>query len=147
MIKTNISSVIRDITADVEEKLSKDSVKRVSGAIVTELMSNPPEGTPRDTLRATNGWNIADGTSPDFSEGGPGTYDEPDPEGEIAKLPEDTERATIANGVHYIGKLEFGSSKQAPTNYVRKAIIVALKSVDVGSRGKAGYGGSRMERR
>jgi len=132
-MSSNIEKVVKDFKADVEHiyKASTQMVKTVVGYTIYELQDMPPAGTPRDTLRAVNGWNVAPGPVGDFTDPGPQSiHPEPDPELEIRKLTGKEDEATIANGVHYIGSLEFGSSRQSPRNFVRIAIDRALSHLD-----------------
>jgi len=104
----------------------------VAGEVFTSLTQDPRlaggTGTPRDTRRAVNGWNIAPGETPDYSDGGRGMYGEP-PDGRreaLRKIPKGTMEATVANGVPYIEDLEHGTSKQAPAGFTRRAVHRAL---------------------
>ena len=132
-VVTNIAKVLRELQseADVIEEASTGMVKQATAHIIYELQDMPPAGTPRLTRRAVNGWNVSPGNIPDFRDPGYALlHDEPDPEREIAKLDGKEHSATIANGVPYIGSLEFGSSRQAPNNFVRIAIARGLSYLD-----------------
>lgn len=107
-------------------------VRDVSGEVLTSLTQDPlgsgGTGTPRDTLRATNGWNVSNGAAPDFSDGGRRLYPEPE-DGQTAAeraIPKGSEQANIANGVPYILDLDQGTSQQAPAGFVRRATVRAV---------------------
>ena len=104
-------------------------VRATAGEVAASLIEDPNfsggTGTPRDTRRAVNGWNISDGQQPDYTDNGPGQYPEPPDARDEAtrKVRRGSEHATIANGVHYIGKLDQGFSRQAPRGFVRRAVF------------------------
>ena len=141
---TNINRVIRDLQDEFEEIDAKSNqmVKAAASFIIYEVQDMPPAGTPRDTRRAVNGWNISPGLVGDFTDPGEAfLHEEPDPEQEIRKLTGEEHEANIANGVPYIGLLEFGSSSQAPSNFIRMAIDRAVSYLDFAKlSGKVGRG-------
>jgi hypothetical protein len=143
-VVTNINRIVRELQDEFEEidAAAKQMVKQAASYIIYEVQDMPPDGTPRDTRRAVNGWNISPGSVGDFTDPGEAfLHGEPDPEMEIRKLTGDETEATIANGVHYIGLLEFGSSAQAPSNFVRMAIDRAVSYLDFAKlTGKVGRG-------
>ena len=116
-IEENLDIIVPAVTMDVYESLTDDP--RTSAGT----------GTPRDTRRATNGWNISRGGTPDFSDDGEGNYSAPESPREAAdKLGRGTPvyEANIANGVPYIETLDGGSSTQAPGGFVRRAVNRAV---------------------
>ena len=128
-----IPLVVKDLEDEFEEIEQKalGMVKEATAFIVYEVQDVPPLGTPRKTRRAVNGWNVSPDINGDFTDPGEAfLHNEPDPELEIRKLRGDENEASIANGVHYIGLLENGSSTQAPSNFVRAGIRRALSYLD-----------------
>lgn len=118
-IEENISEMVIEVIADVGDSVTADP------------MGHEGTGTPRDTQRATNGWNVANGLTGDFSDPGPGLYGEPDARAEAySKLPHGTMGASIANGVPYILDLDMGTSAQAPAGFVKRAIDRAIEGID-----------------
>jgi hypothetical protein len=115
---------------DMVDRLDENQ-QHIVREVVAEIMVEVTVDTPRDTNRAATGWNPRNGPSGDFSEPGPGFYSEPNPVAEVAaRIPVGSHSATIANGVPYIGSLESGTSRQAPRNFVRKAIEKALRDIE-----------------
>ena len=132
-VVTNLKRVVRNLQNEFEEidAASKQMVKAATSFIIYEVQDMPPAGTPRDTQRAVNGWNVSPGLVGDFSDPGEAfLHADPDPELEIRKLTGEETEANIANGVPYIGLLEFGSSSQAPSNFIRMAIDRAMSYLD-----------------
>ena len=132
-ISSNIISASRKLSIEFEEIDARldGLVKEASTYVMYEIQDVPPDGTPRKTLRAVNGWNASNGPVPDWTDPGEAfMHSEPDPESELRKIPHITDEANIANAVPYIGQLEFGSSSQAPVNFVRAAISRAMSYLD-----------------
>lgn len=140
----NATKVAKDLAQEARN-IEFDANAMVKGAvanIMEELQDMPPGGTPRDTRRAVNGWNASPGRTPDYTDPGEAaSHAEPNPKAEVAKIPDNTKEANIANGVPYIGKLEFGSSKQAPVNFVRQAIARAVSYLDYEKIARGGLSG------
>lgn len=116
-IEENLDVIVPAVVMDVYESLTDDP--RTAGGT----------GTPRDTRRATNGWNMSRGGTPDFSDDGEGNYPAPDSPREAAdRLGRGTAvyEANVANGVPYIETLDGGSSTQAPGGFVRRAVNRAV---------------------
>lgn len=115
-IENNLDLVVRDVSAEVYNELTQDPRSIGVGT-----------GTPRDTRRATNGWNIStDG--PNYDDPGEGQYGEPPGAQEEArsKIREGTMNASISNGVPYIAILDTGTSTQAPGGFVQRAVNRAV---------------------
>ncbi len=132
-ISSNIARATRKLNIEFTEidRRLDGLVKEAATYVMYEIQDVPPDGTPRKTLRAVNGWNASNGPVPDWTDPGEAfLHSEPDPEAELRKIPTITEEANIANAVPYIGQLEFGSSTQAPVNFVRIAISRAVSYLD-----------------
>jgi len=133
---SNISVTQKQLDALL--KTVDDNVNTIVQATAGELLddlTDKPNGdfsTPRDTLRATNGWNVAAGHSPDLSDGGRALYPEPGDGKAMAKraIAKGAQKASVANGVPYIVDLNNGTSTQAPAGFVDKAVVHALKFLD-----------------
>lgn len=115
-IEGNLDLLVRDVSAEVYGELTQDPRSIGAGT-----------GTPRDTRRATNGWNLTEGSA-DFSDPGEGNYGQPPPAQQeaAAKIRKGATNASIANGVPYISQLDGGSSTQAPAGFVRRAVNRAV---------------------
>lgn len=113
-IEGNLNYLVRDTTEELYRSLTQDP--KGSAGVST--------GTPRDTRRATNGWNIAEGGTQDYTDRGEGQYNEPpDAKSEArAKVSKGATTASVSNGVPYISQLENGTSKQAPQGFVKRAV-------------------------
>ena len=117
-VDENLGFVVQEVIADVGDSITEDPI--AAGGT----------GTPRDTQRATNNWNVSDGGAPDFADPGPGRYGEPDARREAyAKIRHGSEIANIANGTPYISLLDQGWSQQAPKGFVRRAILRAIEGI------------------
>jgi len=116
-IHDNLDVIVRAVTEEVYSELTNDP--RSMGASA---------GTPRDTRRATNGWNVSAGRSPDFTDPGPAArHSEPDDSFSATRgITRGTMDATVANGVPYITDLDDGTSQQAPAGFVRRAVNRAV---------------------
>ncbi len=123
---------IKEIQETVEDNLDV-IVRAVTSELYSELTADPRSvgssaGTPRDTRRATNGWNVSAGRSPDFSDPGIAeSHGEPDNADSATRdISRGTMDANVANGVPYITKLDNGTSTQAPAGFVRRAMNRAV---------------------
>ena len=115
-IENNLDLIVRDVSAEVYNELTQDPRSIGAGT-----------GTPRDTRRATNGWNISM-NGPNYNDPGEGTYGEPPGAQEEArsKIRKGATNASIANGVPYVAILDTGTSTQAPGGFVRRAVNRAV---------------------
>lgn len=102
--------------------------RRYAFGVFSRLISRPPEGTPRDTNRANNGWDLTV-SSPGGSDPGdvPGKQKRHAPKRAQASRGEATkadikEPIYITNNVPYIVALNNGHSQQAPTGFVENAV-------------------------
>ena len=158
---------IDDLTEVLEESMRK-SMKAVVGVVYDNLTMPPGDlqhGTPRDTLRATNGWNVRGGPVVSYEDVGiqddSGNYPnlgyraergervggvsseswlnssfdtvfpEPLPTEAVLKEIADTDtKASVANGVPYIGDLNNGTSKQTAGGFVERAVHKGIRSIE-----------------
>lgn len=123
---------LREIQDTVQDNLDV-IVRAVTEEVYSELTSDPRSmgasaGTPRDTRRATNGWNVSEGLTPDFTDPGPARrHNQPeDPYSATSGIERGTMKANVANGVPYITDLDNGTSQQAPAGFVRRAVNRAV---------------------
>lgn len=137
MIKTNASAVehrLAQLAKTVDENLDyivQETIADIGDSLTADPDGHGGTGTPRDTQRATNNWNVSNGTSGDFSDLGPGRYGEPDARAQAyTKIPRGSIAANIANGTHYISQLDRGWSQQAPMGFIRRAINRAIRGID-----------------
>ena len=115
-IEDNLDHLVRDVSAEVYGELTQDPRSIGAGT-----------GTPRDTRRATNGWNLSM-NGPNYDDPGEGQYGEPPSAKEEARaqIRKGATNASIANGVPYVSKLDTGTSKQAPAGFVQRAVNRAV---------------------
>lgn len=115
-IDNNLKLIVRDVSAEVYGELTQDPRSFGAGT-----------GTPRDTRRATNGWNISQ-NGPNYDDPGEGQYGEPPGAREEARtqIRRGATNASIANGVPYIATLDNGTSTQAPAGFVQRAVNRAV---------------------
>ncbi len=111
-------------------------IKKLVLDIVANLQAAPSEGgTPRDTSWAAVNWvpkigSAFEGTAGTRAEAKAGQLSQASETGVAQvlteyKLPRGA--VHITNNVHYILKLDGGSSKQAPAGFVRRGIIKAIR--------------------
>jgi hypothetical protein len=115
-IERNLGTLVRDVSSEVYGELTQDPRSFGAGT-----------GTPRDTRRATNGWNIST-NGPNYDDPGEGQYGEPPGAHQEAhsQIRKGTMNASISNGVPYIAILDTGTSTQAPAGFVRRAVNRAV---------------------
>lgn len=130
---TNIPNVtvnLKKLSKTIDDNLDF-IVRDTSGEVYESLTAKPggaSDGTPRDTNRATVGWNLTEG-GPNYSDPGEGPSNHGEPEGTKAAkaaVGKGALRASVANGVPYISVLDTGTSKQAPSGFVRRAVHKAV---------------------
>ena len=118
-VQDNGDEIVREIIADITESLTVDP------------KANGGTGTPRDTRRTTNNWNVSNGRGPDFSDIGEGQHGEPSGRYEAyAKVPKGSMEANVANATPYLNSLDQGSSRQAPKGFIRRAIRRAVQDLE-----------------
>lgn len=112
-VQDNLDVLVRSVTEELYSELTSDP--RLMGASA---------GTPRDTRRATNGWNVSAGRSPDFTDPGYSErHNQPEDSFSATRdIVRGTMDATVANGVPYITDLDDGTSAQAPAGFVTRAV-------------------------
>ena len=105
---------------------SEKDILKFTRKVTIETMNRIIRKTPVDTGRARASWTVVKGHVPRL-----GTAPEEDAQGIAAERMANAKRAAglnpgdkfiISNNVHYIGKLENGWSKQAPSGMVRLTI-------------------------
>lgn len=100
--------------------------RRYAFGVFARLISRPPEGTPRDTNRANNGWDLTVG-SPGGSDPGDTTQRRHAPQraqasrGKAARA-DIEDPIYISNNVPYIVALNDGHSQQSPAKFVEIAV-------------------------
>lgn len=139
IIRSNLDKVasnVDDLVQTIEENL--DVIVPAVAMDVYESLTDDPRtvgagtGTPRDTRRATNGWNMSRGNTPDFSDDGEKQYPNPESPREAAdRLGRGAPvyEATVANGVPYIEDLNNGTSTQAPAGFLQRAVNRAVNLI------------------
>ncbi|MBB5411907.1 hypothetical protein HDG34_005873 [Paraburkholderia sp. HC6.4b] len=131
----SVSDQIKALTLQLEEELSKRIVE-IAMDIRSELVDNPPIGTPIDTGWASNNWWFGVGASPAGNGGVP-------PADPIAAATDVAVRASgfaeglaqlgeyrltdalpiyVSNHVPYINRLNSGWSQQTPSGFIEMAI-------------------------
>jgi hypothetical protein len=127
MIKTNAAAVSRRLNQYAEAVATNS--ERVVHHMAVAIVEDVTEDTPVDTGKARSGWNA--------TQGGPRFLTDPDiipVEAVIARAETQVSKratsASVSNGVHYIGKLNNGSSAQAPAGFVRAAVTKAIMKLD-----------------
>lgn len=102
--------------------------------IVFDIHANlvdPQEGTPRDTGWAANNWVPQIKSEYAGTAGSPGKVDSSAAENglnKVATWKSGQGPINITNNVPYIGRLNAGSSKQAPAGFVERAVQKAVNS-------------------
>lgn len=129
----SFSKQIRLTAKTVEQNVDR-LVRKVALAVDTAVVM----GTPVDTGRARANWQVSVGDAPDgvlFPE----PEKPPSPEaGAQRSLDEAQQKVAeykgrgiihVTNNLHYIEKLNAGSSAQAPAGYVEQAAIAASETI------------------
>lgn len=107
----------------------RDHTAAVCVQLAVNAQANLIEATPFDTGWARANWIPSLGSPVVTVAGGPATVDPgPQEAGAVAVLAFKLEDGAIfiSNNVPYIGRLDAGSSTQAPSGFVRKAIASAI---------------------
>ena len=91
-ITIDLSEITKLITDDVAAKMVQDDMEERLENTFIDLTASPPLGTPVDTGAARQGWQL------------------------------DLPSLEITNSVPYIGRLNQGSSTQAPAGFVENAV-------------------------
>jgi len=112
-------------------RIVKNIEKNVKG-VALEIHANLTEDTPVDTGWARSNWVAKLGRPSTTTVGSPGSVN-PDSSTqallEISKFQSGKGPINITNNVPYIGRLNKGSSKQAPSGFVEKAVQRAIKKI------------------
>ncbi len=125
---SQLSKLIGELDAVVGEEVN-GVAKRAALGIVEKLVRDPrsgPVGTPRDTGRAAASWRLRRGEAgSDMAD--PGQYTDPAGSAISAAKKADFSlfgptKWTIYNNLPYIGRLNDGSSTQAPAKFVDLAV-------------------------
>ena len=124
---TNLGSFVQGLKDEM--KLVEDVASKVQRKIALDVLTRVVEGTPVDEGRARGNWQA------DINAVPVGEIDTKDKSGEatIAKGAAKIVGAkfgtavNIVNNVPYIGRLNDGSSKQAPAGFVEAAIDAAVR--------------------
>ncbi|MGI4260847.1 hypothetical protein ACR2VJ_27540 [Klebsiella pneumoniae] len=119
------------IVAEMNESISTH-VAEIALEIHADLVENPPTGTPIDTGWASVNWWMKTGSAPTGNDGPSGNVAsrQAGQQAGIAELASyrigSGQSVWITNGVPYIGRLNDGSSQQAPAGFVETAIKSVL---------------------
>jgi hypothetical protein len=99
--------------------------------ITLDATANLVEDTPRDTGWARSNWVPSIGKSVDHTVGTPESVSKSASESGVAAVASgytlEKGPVFISNNVPYIGRLNDGSSKQAPSGFVQAAILRAVR--------------------
>ena len=95
------------------------------------LAGDLSEATPVDTGASESSWNVTKNTGPVYVDENTVTITSPEAVQARARfvMGKKATRADITNGVTYIGKLNNGSSQQAPAGFFRSSIVRAVARV------------------
>ena len=112
------------------EKWAAESRTHLAVSVFKRLTGWPPVGTPRDTRRASFGWDLTVGRPSKRvqKEGKYSGWKKPPPgfaKGVGLKTP-----LFLANNVPYIGILNRGHSQQSPSRFVERAIRGEIRRVE-----------------
>ena len=113
-----------DLTEDVMDAVNAVR-RRFAFGVFSRLISPPPQGTPRDTNRANNGWDLT-AVSPGGADPGPSKKRHTpkraqESRGEVVRAGV-KDPIYITNNVPYIVALNNGHSQQSPTGFVEAAV-------------------------
>ena len=128
-VTTNAPKVSKNL--ERYSHILSDNATRTVAEVAKYIVEEAVEATPVDTGKARSGWTA--------SKAGPVFISEPnivDPQTTITTASSAIGRTAnavdVTNGVGYIGKLNSGTSTQAPAGFVRSAVtkaIIRLKGV------------------
>ncbi len=101
---------------------AREAVRKVSMSVERRIKSNPPQGMPRDTGRASAGWGHWGGVPVQNAEAGPGD----------AVWEETDQGMTITQGtnIEYVEGLNAGHSQQSPAGFIDAAEDAGQRALD-----------------
>lgn len=123
---------IKQVKVDIRQSTTKEIV-RLALDIHSELVDNPPQGTPVDTGWASVNWWPSVGTPATANTGRPdegsvGSRSSQQAAGvtQVLSYTLSTAPIYITNNVPYINRLNNGWSQQSPSGFVDRAVQVAV---------------------
>lgn len=132
---STLATRFRKIADDLPNRVSKLAADTAL-EVVSELVSQPPSGTPVDTSQAESNWQIGIGAAPQsmlkpyFPGAGGSTQGESaeaviEAAAEMLKRKKPGETIYISNVAPYIRRLAYeGHSKQSPPGWVEAAVLI-----------------------
>jgi len=110
-------------------KQQEQLAQMIAQKVALDILSGVVLGTPVDTGRARGGWMVELGGAEPSGDGSPDKGGGGAISAGASKIAaaKPFEQISIANNVPYIGRLNDGHSKQAPKEFIQKAIDRVIK--------------------
>lgn len=128
----SIRDDIKQVKVDIRQSTTKEII-RLALDIHSELVDNPPQGTPVDTGWASVNWWPSVGTPatgntgrPDEGSAGSRASQQAAGVTQVLSYTLSTAPIYITNNVPYINRLNNGWSQQSPAGFVDRAVQVAV---------------------
>lgn len=128
MASDNFASRMKALGERIERNVSV-----LQGHVMDAVQEHVIIATPVKTGRARNGWRVGDG-SPDTTLDMVGPFDKSgqtriDSNRDVCLAHDTLASLYLDNEVHYIPDLNHGSSVQAPSGFIQRAVTIAVSAI------------------